>query len=384
MRDFLQRVIAIISSTSKRTKLLIAVAFLLIALFFVGRYYYNQHHISDYSEMTMLVNDHKYIEAEQRIGDFLVDNAKDPYFLVLIARTYVGRSSQSNDPVMKKGYLLKSIQALNDAERINGNIVEIFRIKGLVYLNLGEFKLSETFYRKAISLEPKSVSTLNDLGNLMLIKKDIDQAYQSYKTAIDLEPQNEQAKVGLIRLMLIQSKYDQALGQARVLYENTTDSNVKVLLGEIMGNIYSKLTDYSKAIQSYNNVITINPNSVYALYGLAEVSFAKNFNINNISQSTLDAVQYAKKTIDVDPAYPHSYVLLARLASLNDNKSEYDTYSTLAKATINDYLFMNKSEKEKLLALIPDFGVNGSNNVKIKVLSARVSTTTPSSLIRKK
>lgn len=384
MRDFLKKIVSKINLNSKKTKIIILIAIILIALFFVGRYFYNKYNISDYSEITILVNNREYILAEQKLQGLLEDNAKDPYFLILVARTYVGLAGQGGETIQKNEYLTRSIQTLNIAESINPSISQIYRIKGLAYLNLGEFISSATFYKKALSLNPGSIDILNDLGNLYLVSGDINNTLTYFSMVIEIDPKNEQASIGMIKVLVLQKRYDQALGHALVLDSDVVNSDIKLQLFEILGNVYFNLERYDDAKVSYTDALNINPNSVYAQYGLAEVSFAKSFDLKNVLESTKEAKSLAEKAITIDPSYPYSYIFLTKIAKLTKNKADYDKYLVLAKDKLNSYIYLGTTQKNNLLKTIPAFESKGNDNVNIKVMSVQSTTTPPKGLIIRK
>ncbi len=384
MKDFFKKIVSSINLNSKRTKIILVLALVLVLLFFVGRFFYNKYNISDYSEITTLVNNREYILAEQKLEAFLKDDAQDPYFLVLVARTYIGRSGQVSDSVVKKDYLNKSLYVLNLAESINPNIAEIYSMKGLTYLYLGEYGFSLTYYKKALSLNPDSQNALVDIGNLYLTSGNIAGGFEIFGQILKNDPKNENAQIGLIRLFMLQYKYDQVISNAFELFGTTQNENTKLQLAEIMGSAYLKVNKYTEAKRFFDYILSKNPESGFATYGLAEVSFASSFDLKNIEGTTLEAKTLALKSVSLDSSYPYNYILLARIAHLNKNEADYNKYLELAKATVATYNFLSPSQKTDLLNTVPKFGsVNTSVKIKQMVIT---STTTPQQamIIRKK
>lgn len=384
MKDFFRRIFSKIRLSSKKTKMIFVGALALVALFFVGRYFYLQNFISDYSRITILVNNREYVRAEEELQPLLIDDAEDPYFLVLVARTYIGRSGEISDLVQKKDYLTKAIKVLNTAESIDSSIAEIYRIKALAYLNLGEFAYAGAFYKKALKLEPKSVVILNDIGNLMLITHNINKAYQNFKDVLDIDAQNEQAQVGLIRIMVMQNKFDQAIGQARVLYSKSVNRDIKIQLAEIIATLHMKLVQYSEAENAFRNLVSLESKSIVGHYGLAEVAFAKNLDLRNPIDSTKEAKSLAERALGINDGYPYTYILLTRIAILTKNKLDFDKYLPLAKDKTNSYVYLNAKEKADLIESISVFELVKADNVKIKLYSAKATTTRPQGSIIKK
>ncbi|MDB5204291.1 MAG: repeat-containing protein [Candidatus Taylorbacteria bacterium] len=385
MKDFLKKIVSKINLNSKRTKIILVIAIVLVALFFIGRYFYNQNHISDYSQITILVNNREYVLAEQKLQALLSNDSSDPYFLILVARTYIGRSGQVGDATIKKDYLNKAIQVLNTAEGINDGIGQMYSIKGLAYLYLGEYDFALTYYKKALSLEPDSSNFLVDLGNLYLTTNDIAGGFDTFSKILKIDPNNENAQIGLIRLYMLQQKYDQAINSSYVLFTTTTNESIKSELAEIMGSAYLRVNKYVEAKKFFSYILNGNPNSAFANYGLAEVSFDSSFDLKHIASSTEESRQLALKSVSLDATYPYNYVLLARIALITKNKADYDKYVNLAKTSLASYAFILQNQKDNLLKTIPAFGVV-NKNVTIKQTSVTSTTTRPqgSIILRKK
>ncbi|MES2409685.1 MAG: tetratricopeptide repeat protein [Patescibacteria group bacterium] len=385
MKDFLKKIVLKINLRSKRTKIIFIIAIILIALFFVGKYFYSKYHVSDYSEITTLVNNREYKLAEQKLEGFLKEDASDPYFLILVARTYIGRSGEVGDLALKKDYLNRSIQVLNTAEAINANIAQLYSVKGLAYLYLGEYDFALTYYKKALSLEPNSENFLVDLGNLYLTTSNIVGASDTFGKILKIDPNNENAKIGMIRIFMLQQKYDQAISSSYGLFSATNNTNIKLELAEIMGSAYLKVNKYPEAKKFFNYILSNNPNSGFATYGLAEVSFDSTFDLKHVASSTEESKQLALKSVSLDASYPYNYVLLARIALITKNKADYDKYTELTKTSLDSYTFLPQNQKDNLLKTIPAFGAL-NKNVIIKVGSVSATTTRPQGtiILRKK
>jgi tetratricopeptide (TPR) repeat protein len=269
---------------------------------------------------------------------------------------------------VKKSYLARSRSLLEKAEDINPNIVEIYRLKGLTYLHLGEFSLAELAYKKMLTLNNESSAGWTDLGNVYLIQGNITGAGDAFSKALELDPSNDQALIGDINILFSQKRFDRAIDLARPLYIKTADRKIKIQLAEIIGKSYSKLTKYNEATEYFNEGLNLDPDSVSINYGLAELSFYSSFNIKEPVESTNDSKRRAMNVINLDQSYPYSYGLLTRIASVTKNETEYNKYLQLAKEKVNEYSFMNQGQKEVFLKTLPLFN-KVNNSVKIRVTS---------------
>ncbi len=375
MKDFFKKNLPKINFGSKRMRVIFVIALLLIVLFFVGRYVYNRMHVSDYSHLTILINSHEYVLAEQELQGFLANNSNDPYFLILAARTYIGLGEMSKDAEARQEMFLKAIKFVNSAESINNEIPELYKTKGIAYFNLGEIKSAEIFYKKALDLDPGSVDLQISLGDLALLNHNVNKSYEYYNRVISIDPTNIKARIGITKLMQLQKRYDLALNYAREVYtDSTLESSDKAQLAELIGQLYFKNKNYFDSERFYNFALETNPTSVYALYGLAETEFARSFSLSSVATSTLRAKELAEKAVIVDPLYPYTYILLSRIASLSKDKDKYDKYSVLAKKSIEAYPFIDTDDKKNLLKLIPTYIPSQNINIKIKVISAKINS----------
>lgn len=388
MKNLLEKVTLFfghLKQSPKKLLIVIVVAILLIPLYFVGNYYLNNNTMSDYSEITILVNNKQYRVAEQRLQSFLTDNAQDPYFLILEARVYIGLAGESIDPKTKSEYLLQAIGILSNATSIKSDIPEIYTFKALAYLGLGEIDFAETFYKKALQFDLNSPVILNELARLYLLQGRINLAVDTLTAIFDTDPNNEGATITFAKLLFAQGRFEQALQRVLVVNNNTTNSDTKSQSVELLGQIYFKLSQYDDAKSSYEKALELNPHSIIAQYGLAEASYAKSFDIKNITQSLEESRQLSLGAVSLDPSYPYSYILLARIASNSNNEAEYTKYINLTTQAIDAYPLLSSKQKQDLKNSLPKSKGYLNENVKIKVISAKATTTSfrPGIFLRK-
>ncbi len=355
---------------SKKVKIGLLIFISILTILYVANYFYIRSYERTYDSVTVLVNNGEYRKAHERLISILEQHPNDPYFLILDARANIGMSQGNLNIRVKRSYLARSTSLLKKAEEINPKIVEIYRLRGLTYMYLGEFSLAELAYKKMLTLNDDSSKGWVDLGNVYLLQGNITEAGNSFTKASNLDPNNEQALIGSIKILALQNRFDRVINLAVPLYIKVTDKGIKLQLAEIIGNAYSKLTEYDQAKKYLNEGLTMNPNSVAINYIIAEVSFYSSFNIKDPVGSTDDAKRRANNVITLDTSYPFSYGLLTRIASVSNKLDDYNKYLELTKDKIKDYAFMNQSQKDAFIKSLPLFN-KASGNVTLKVRSVK-------------
>jgi superkiller protein 3 len=107
------------------------------------------------------------------------------------------------------------------------------------------------------SATPRSAQAWNNLGELLLKTRALDQAADAFSKAIDLEPTNGRAYCNLARTRAAQIRYREAVPlyeKSIGLLENDKD---KANAWNGLGNAYRKLNDYDNAIRAYREAVAL-------------------------------------------------------------------------------------------------------------------------------
>lgn len=194
-----------------------------------------------------------------------------------------------------------------------------------VYTHKEQYDTVIRFYKQVLETSPKNVEAYNGLGWLYLKKGDPDSALRFYERSIRLRERNPDAHYGLGQVRERNREFKEAIGHYRTaLGYNTLNlqyrkalalcyfkdddyENALNLLEKLSGmgaddeEIWNKLAlldvkfgRYQKAEEAYRRVLgKINPDSLEALGGLAEISF-RNGDYNQ-------AVELYEKVLAKDP-----------------------------------------------------------------------------------
>lgn len=151
---------------------------------------------------------------------------------------------------------------------------------GNSYLKVGKYKLAEEEYKKVLELDPKHVEASIKLGNIDFYKGNYENALKKWKESPLLDPKkadsinNEpRGNIGLLyaktrKHELTDERWKGALGLAK---EDAKELEVWGWLGQTYYN--KKL--YQKAIDEWNKVIKIAPESFAAVQAKANIEIAQ-------------------------------------------------------------------------------------------------------------
>uniref|UniRef100_A0A7C4XLN5 Tetratricopeptide repeat protein n=1 Tax=candidate division WOR-3 bacterium TaxID=2052148 RepID=A0A7C4XLN5_UNCW3 len=255
---------------------------------------------------------------EEALSEFLIAegiNPQDTYSKFYIGRIY-----------LEQGRYDEAQQKLNEAIRINPDFVELWIYSGFIALNKRDYKTARYafteaahrnadlaqvyyllgvidemeqkydrayfYYRKSLSIEPKSLASLTALANLCdrLDRKDealalfekvieidttdaialnyvgytyaeraesLDYALRLIEKALAIEPNNGYFVDSRGWVFYQLEKYEEALADLKRANELVEDP---VIL-EHLGDVYMKLKDFKKAVEIYKRVLELQPDN---------------------------------------------------------------------------------------------------------------------------
>jgi tetratricopeptide (TPR) repeat protein len=166
---------------------------------------------------------------------------------------------------------------------------------------------AERAYRKAIKINPHFVEALNNLGNILVDKKQLKEATVVYQKAIKLRPDHSMLLNNLGNSLQLQGENETAIeyfNSAIALEPNYADvySN--------LGNAFNGLRDLDNAIQSYRKAISLDSNNKEAHNGLA--------NVHAQNEEYDLAIESFQRALEVDPMHKEAYTGLGNVLSEQD------------------------------------------------------------------
>lgn len=174
------------------------------------------------------------------------------------------------------------------------------------------------YFRRAIELEPGrgdlALRALNNLGAVSFVLRDIDAAEKAYRRAVELNPDYADALVNLGTIYHERGRVerDPALSQALLteavefyrralrLLPNHADAWAN------MGLAYFDMSDFERAVQSYDKAYFLNPNNSRLLnnYGNYYATLAQRTRGEERRTHLGKARQYYQRALRLSPSYP--------------------------------------------------------------------------------
>jgi ribosomal protein S12 methylthiotransferase accessory factor len=94
----------------------------------------------------------------------------------------------------------EALEALRMAEEFNGELKEIFNLRGFCYYQLKQHNESISAFERAIELDPGSAIDYANIGSNLRELGHKEEALRLYHMALELDPDIEFARDNVIRL----------------------------------------------------------------------------------------------------------------------------------------------------------------------------------------
>ena len=150
----------------------------------------------------------------------------------------------------------KALNSLNEAQKLNPNLSEIYFAKSNVYSKISQLNNAKKALEKGLSLEPNNHIAIFQLGNILLMEKNYKKAIELFEKSVTIKPD-----------------FWQAINNQGLAYFEKNNINL--------------------AIKLFQKAISINENAE-PLLGLASCLRIKNFD---------EAITLAKKALSKNPNY---------------------------------------------------------------------------------
>ena len=87
----------------------------------------------------------------------------------------------------------QAIKSLNEAQKINSNVSEIYSAKSNVYLKIAELQKAKSAIEAGLNIEPNNYKAIFQLGNILLMEKNHLGAIKLFDKSIKIKPDFWQA-----------------------------------------------------------------------------------------------------------------------------------------------------------------------------------------------
>lgn len=188
------------------------------------------------------------------------------------------RSVINDDPDYIDGYLgLANAHALNKDFGMALDVLQTALkkkpdstgiLKAMVRINLArnDTAAAEANLKEIISLEPHNLGAIAGLGDLYLAMNRYDDAMAQYQ---QLKTQEKGEALGVLKTanaLARQDKLDEAIEEMTSGYEENSQSSVFITS---LARLYMKEARYEEAIEKFKEAVTVDPNNLFAWFGLA-------------------------------------------------------------------------------------------------------------------
>lgn len=109
---------------------------------------------------------------------------------------------------------------------------------------------------------PKNAQAWNDLGEFFLKTGSPDEAIEAFNKAIELGPESGLPYCNLSRALAARGQYEEAMPLCRKSIDLLEDEKDKAAALNHLGNLYRKLNDYDRAIDSYQRAVALSDQGV--------------------------------------------------------------------------------------------------------------------------
>ena len=219
-----------------------------------------------------------------------------------------------------------------------------------LYEETAEYDKAIDIYKKLINLQPRFPVLYSNLGNILYMKGDIDEAIKYYQMAINLNPSKDWTSVVAQLLAHIQHEAKRNYDAAISAYQSAQQLNPYDMETYInLGSVFYDKGDYNNAQMIYRLALELDPNNArlhcnlaYLLWGKGEIDeamkeyklaikFDPNYDIayNNLGVLYLDDLGKVKEAIDCleeaiksNPNYALGYYNLGRAMVVCGDKME--------------------------------------------------------------
>jgi tetratricopeptide (TPR) repeat protein len=160
---------------------------------------------------------------------------------------------------------------LKQALAVAPQSADVQRAWGRYQLATGNLAAAETALRKAAELAPRAAISHMDLGDLYLggLKRPKDAA-AAYRSAVELQPDDAGAQFGLGSALAALGQTDEAIG-ALEKAAKLAPANPRPL--PPLAKLYAAKRDYTRALETYDRFLQLQPNFVPALLDRGDLHF---------------------------------------------------------------------------------------------------------------
>ena len=160
----------------------------------------------------------------------------------------------------------EAITQLQKCLRINPQDSDAYNNLGNIMLATGNYNEAERNYMESLRIDPHQAHAYNNLGTLFKYKNNIKKAIEYYQVAIHEDP----ALIDALKNLEIARGKQKRLEEVLIRIKESVKADPQnPLLYTMLGNTNASLGEYDESIVQYQKALSIVPNYIQAMYGLA-------------------------------------------------------------------------------------------------------------------
>ena len=238
--------------------------------------------------------------------EIFIQEEKLNYALELINSILMIETNNFEAIILKSSILskqkkhIKSINLLKSIFNDYGNKTELSYQIGIEYLFVENYSKSSYYFKKSLNFDYLDHSALYNILYCYEMLKNREGLINFLKDYLSKNPYSEIGWHNLGKNYVKNKMYDEALASFDyAIFSDDSFTSPYIDKGKLL----EKMTRYNDAIENYKEIISINPNSSYALFRIA-FCFEKNHDYNN-------SLKYYYKCINEDPNMDKAFFRLS-------------------------------------------------------------------------
>ena len=217
---------------------------------FLGRAYIEKARLSQGEERQIwLQESERALTRAREIAPLNTDHSRN------LAKLYLSWASFSTEAA-RQPLLEQALEFSADATQLSPNTADIWNERAQIYLAMDDYDQAEAMYRHSLSLDDQYLQTHLSLGQLYTSQKEWESAIQAFNTAAELQPKAADA------YSMLGYAYSQqgSLEEAAATYEQAVELRPRNYLDrKNLAIVYSQLGQNDAAIREATEALTLAP-----------------------------------------------------------------------------------------------------------------------------
>jgi len=192
------------------------------------------------------------VETKKRFKDELAREQRDQKFDIAKFRDEMRRAEMA---IAKKQWSEAKKYLIQATAFSKDEVPVTLKLAG-VYMDSGDFKKAETIYRRLLEIDSENPEIYENLGKILVKKKNYKEAIQAYVRAVELDEKDDKKFIALGRLYQLLMRYFIAAECYRRAAE-LKPREVEYMF--LLADACKADEDYDNALFSYEKILTIEP-----------------------------------------------------------------------------------------------------------------------------